>query len=506
MPLISRLYTPSTCTLEITAQTSALSRWLRRPVIQSLQFLLQFEGQSGDPIIVAGDQDQLEALSTTVNTYVQSLLAQSRLDRFVDVPPSEQAPSNIPFPSVVTPSLRPQSQLTHELNLGPLATDTSGPTIPLKMSQLFDLAEALDSCAAELTALPMQTAQTPVKVTPIWARSAAVMVLLVGASAVTVQLLQTAQQPSGTSESSISQRDQPTQLPPPAGASSSPRANRKPQQRPSLPKVTLPSRTPSANQPNAVERAPASPSPNLAPFRAKQQLPSRSTSQTLTTPSIAAAPPTPPQPTVPGKPIPNNSTSSEGSLSGEQDVDSTAKPTADIAQEENRPDEIAANPSSAVPPRTAPNPATPEIAASESTASIPPNPPTFGGAGRSTPARDQSELLDQQETTVRPSPTTATRLADVIPQVAQVRQYLAQRWQAPADLNQTLQYTLILNPDGSLQQVTPRGRIAEEYRDRLPLPNPNQPFVSPLNQPSNPKIRLVLSPNGQIQTFLESRD
>ena len=75
---ISRIYTPPTCTLEVTAQPSALSRWTGTPVIKSLQFLLSFEGLSQsdrEPIEIRGDQTQLTQLSNVVTDYIQTLLA-----------------------------------------------------------------------------------------------------------------------------------------------------------------------------------------------------------------------------------------------------------------------------------------------------------------------------------------------------------------------------------------------------------------------------------------------
>ena len=488
MPLISRLYTPPTCTLEITARTSALSRWLQRPAVRSLQFLLRFEGQSGtQPVTVAGDRDQLEALSTTVTTYIQDLLAHSTLDLPLPPPiltpiPSIEVtslpssdPRSSPHSSSSSPSLRPRSLLTHDLNLGPLATDISGSTIPLKVSQLFDLAEALDCCAAELTSLPVQTPQTGSPATPLWVRSAAMMVFLVGASAVTLHLMQGSNPRIGEADIPTSQtQDQATRSP-----SAAPPAPSTPSQsvpsRPPLPKVALPSRSPNSSPPNELADATRrTTSAAEARNQAQPSVPPQSQSASVPVEIIPRdLRPTQPQPTA-SKPsgvspsVGSNSSSKQGaSQSGTE----TAPP-------EDRLDEIAA-----APPPVAPIPSSPEFAASDSLAS-----------GR---ARPQPQNIP---------PESAAKLGDVIPQVAQVRHYLAQRWQVPPDLTQTLQYTLVLNPDGSLQQVTPRGLVAQEYRDRLPLPTPNQPFVAPLTQPGQPKIRLVLTPNGQIQTFLESRN
>jgi hypothetical protein len=93
---------------------------------------------------------------------------------------------------------------------------------------------------------------------------------------------------------------------------------------------------------------------------------------------------------------------------------------------------------------------------------------------------------------------------DTIPQVAEVRSYFQQRWQPPKGLKQTLQYTLILNADGSIRGSLPRSQAAETYIDRTPIPLANEPFVSSVEDGGNPKIRVVLDPNGDVETFLES--
>jgi len=50
--------------------------------------------------------------------------------------------------------LATRSGLAHNIFLGPLATQESGPVIQLSVLQLFDLATALDEYAADVVALP----------------------------------------------------------------------------------------------------------------------------------------------------------------------------------------------------------------------------------------------------------------------------------------------------------------------------------------------------------------
>ena len=94
-------------------------------------------------------------------------------------------------------------------------------------------------------------------------------------------------------------------------------------------------------------------------------------------------------------------------------------------------------------------------------------------------------------------------LSSSLPQVGKVQAYFAQRWQPPAELPQTLEYSLILNPDGSLQRVIPLGRSAALFLDRTPMPLANEPFVSPSPDQQSTRIRLVLEKTGRVQAFLE---
>ncbi|MFM7426479.1 MAG: DUF4335 domain-containing protein, partial [Elainella sp.] len=75
---VLRRYTPPTCTLEIAAAGSALSRWTDRTVLKNLRFQLSFDDPKLPPdeqVAVSGDQGQLETLCDVVGRYVQTLLA-----------------------------------------------------------------------------------------------------------------------------------------------------------------------------------------------------------------------------------------------------------------------------------------------------------------------------------------------------------------------------------------------------------------------------------------------
>ncbi|AIE74027.1 MULTISPECIES: DUF4335 domain-containing protein [unclassified Synechocystis] len=105
----------------------------------------------------------------------------------------------------------------------------------------------------------------------------------------------------------------------------------------------------------------------------------------------------------------------------------------------------------------------------------------------------------------RPIPPRSTNLLDTIPQVGEVRQFYQQRWQPSEDQTQTLEYRLQINADGMVEKTVPLGRAASIYMARLPQPTPGEPLVSPLADDRVETIRLVLTPLGDVKTFLEEQ-
>jgi hypothetical protein len=109
---------------------------------------------------------------------------------------------------------------------------------------------------------------------------------------------------------------------------------------------------------------------------------------------------------------------------------------------------------------------------------------------------------DTSAAPVAPSQSNNTAF-DTIPQVAEARSYFQERWQPPEGLSQTLEYTLLLAADGTIERITPLGLASGDYIDRTGMPLVGEPFVSPIANGRTPKIRVVLAPDGKVQTFLE---
>ncbi len=88
-------------------------------------------------------------------------------------------------------------------------------------------------------------------------------------------------------------------------------------------------------------------------------------------------------------------------------------------------------------------------------------------------------------------------------QAQEIKAYFQDKWQPPADLKQSLEYRLYLNPDGSIKRVVPIGKASELYLNKTNIPVRGETFISPLKESQKSTIRLLLNPNGEIKTFYE---
>jgi hypothetical protein len=472
---ISRIYTPPTCTLEVTAQPSALSRWTGTPVIKSLQFLLSFEGLSqGDrePIQIRGDQTQLATLSNVVTDYIQTVLASRASDLSIRPSPSNHLTAALNESAVSTElpppadpdssiQLHPRSLLSHELTLGSLANERSGSSLVLKVSQLYDLATALDDSAVDLQHLPALSVASPSwrNALPL-VSSAAILLLTVGLGSVAWRLFQpglvTVQQPPRSPDTK-------TALAPPASPSSSkalPSLRPRPSAPLTLPSIKLPSRSNSpSDSPDSDSSTDSTDSTDKTDRQADR---SASLGQSLAKP---------------------------GTSSGASGATNTApQPSA------QKPGAIAIAPA----PASEPNSAARTNSAADSQLST----SQFESRGGLAENRPMAKSSSSDASNARQR-VGQSSLFDTIAQVAEVRDYVASRWQPASPPPRTLEYRLTLNADGSLAQVDPLGASAQQYLGQLPLPTPQSPFVSAVGSGGRPTVRLVVHPDGTVQTFLD---
>ncbi len=98
---------------------------------------------------------------------------------------------------------------------------------------------------------------------------------------------------------------------------------------------------------------------------------------------------------------------------------------------------------------------------------------------------------------------TIAQLTQIITQLTEAQNYLRAHWQQPSNLTQTVEYILLLNPDGSITRFIPLGEAAQIYANRTGIPLPGQPFVSPIEGGVESTIRVVFQPDGNVQTLWE---
>jgi hypothetical protein len=522
-----RRYTPPTCTLEIWAKRSPLSFWSERQLIKDLRFELHFDDPrlpQEEQIAIKGDRAQLQKLGDVVGSYVQDFLQQPSFQIPVAVETltlpstSPEAPASAPmtssarseedrnasvsFPS--SPALKPKGLLSHELSFGSLAVNSSKPAIQLSVSQLFDLAEALEQFSAEIDALPALNKIKKRKKIVIWASTAAVALLAVGTAIVGTRVFQASERQAtnmaaskGESESKQAPQSNvgeaipavppaPTNEPVPSPTMPPSLKNR--ETLPPPPAVSEPTNSSrQASVPPVLPPPPKSPSPSA---NAKPASPKQPT-------TIAVVPESPKkiQPSSSAPSQPPKKTQSNSNARSQPPESETATPNGELKlptlpslQSEPSPSAVAESSVDA-------------SSANMQTQSVSPSKPEADNAA---PASTPNPTAYAPSTAAPPASSQETNnLLDTIPQVAEVRQYFQERWKSPDGLNQRLEYRLTLNREGAIARIVPLGRAANIYLDRTQMPLMGTPFVSPLETNERATIRLVLNPDGSVRTFLE---
>lgn len=536
---VLRRYTPPTCKLEILARSSPASRWTGQSGSKQLQFELSFDDArlpEQQQVIIQGDRDQLEDLHEAVTTYVQDLLKSSPerfnavfsalaptfpsspketsssstavdsstprspdlsvndfqtlseepqpLDPFYAsahlVPSAAEEPTAAPSGKIF---LQPSSGLAHNLFLGPLATKESGSIIRLSMLQLFDLATALDKYAADVVTLPTLSRSRVAAVPSAWANIAAVLVLALGLTTAVVLFNRSDSQQQtanrNANQGSSNNNQQPSALQgspvPTLGVPTPPLSS--PETLPSLPPVASIVPSPSPSIPTATLPGIDPPLPGNPQASIPQTIP------VSPIPGITPAPPilVPPVPRQNGVSIPREGATPR---TGEMPSFSVAPPTIVIP-----------SPSSQLTP---PNP-NQETASSEANGAAPAD---SSDTPTTEQRRDSASQTRSPSIPITPGEPRGT-VFDTIPQVAEARDYFKQRWEPPATLKQTIEYSLVLDVDGTIQRIEPLGQAARTYVDRTGMPLIGERFVSQNKNGQTPRIRVVLAPDGKVQTFLE---
>lgn len=491
---LTRTYTPPTCTLEVTAQPSALSRWSNTPVVKSLQFILNLEGLAkGDrePVALRGDQTQLAALSEAVSSYVQRLVS----GRHTEFPLSvvEQSPESSPakpdsgiFGDVDAPAptihLRSRTLLTHELVLGNLATPDSGSSVVLKVSQLYDLATALADCNADLQQLPVATpAAAASRRIPAWAKTAAAIAVTAGVGTATWQLLQLNQ----PSLQQATQSPSPNQAPI-VGVAPPPLPEARSRKSVQLPSVTLPDRS---QKPSIFARTNPSKRSAAETDELFSTQPGTAANKTAEPQKPIQFEPLPPEPA----PISPNIPETAISMRGNDAASSASSPSA--------------APADSQPTNGTGGTARVMTGSSQALSTAPARTKQSQPDGYSSafkhpvPAPAPAAVVPPAEAPpqrAKPSTSAQETVFDITPQILEARQTIAQSQKTTP--SRVVEYRLTVNPNGSLAAIEPLGQAAQQYLPKLSLAV-GQPFVSAPGQRS--QIRLVVRPDGTVQTFPE---
>lgn len=519
-----RRYTPPTCTLEIWGKRSISSLWTTHKRLNDFKFKLLFDDPKmldDEQITLEGDRSELQLLCDIVITYVQNLLASSpsslslmgcatssalspkvlissysvtsgfnvypqqrqlngkeqvttsAADFTVSEPTILDKRDNFYLSGVPLPSLKPKGLLTHELDCSLLITTHNKTKIQLSISQLFDLVNALEQYSLEAEISPDFESPKPTKKIVVWTITALVALVAVGIPTVGIKWYNWANQETALDDSSSQLTNSnikdilpPVPLPPPNASAPSPTlAPSLEQQKKLLPPSQVGQVTPPSRNPSVAVVIP--PKPVLPP--APVVPPDSQRNTIVLTPNLPPTPTSSTSPslsTLPTHPRPNS-----------------------VPTLSNSPIK-SANTAYAMPYTTA-APTLPRL----------PNLPSQPTTVQPEPHQSQLTAINSANS---PTNKSNTVLLDTIPQVTEAREYFQQRWQPPESLKHTLEYRLVLNPDGSIGRIIPLGKAAKIYLDRTNMPLMGEPFVSaPPETLENPQIRLVLSPDKTVKTFLE---
>jgi hypothetical protein len=491
MSSILRRYTPPTCTLEVMAKRSVLSRWSDRPVLNEVTFRLSFDDPqrpNDQRRTIQGDRTQLEALAEVVATYIQTQLSYT-MDGFpvaqvqpaVEPPLPPRAPAAAPSvpPAVALASVQeampqfreaspppppkpalallPQGMLSHRLVLGDLASDEAAATVTLSTLQLFDLANVLDDYTTEFITLPKLNATKGRFLQQGWVRAAAVLVFAVGATVSVSRFVQFSSPVAETASDNAPAASAPSLAPNEGDSGTEERGDRRNANR----------EGDRNNSDSATTRKPEDDEDLFNSLDNGDGADDSSGRESDRSPST---------PRAPGVRDPQ---------SQNDQTDDTTNQAPSAPFQASVPDLMPAAPTA--------RSASPSLNGSGAA----PSTSTANGA-------IADESLADPLAAGAPSEPSAEALFDVIPQVAEVRAYFEQQWQPSADQTQTLEYRLSLNSNGTVQSLTPLGESARLAIGQLPLPTSDMAIATPTANGQPARIRVVLSPDGRVRTFLES--
>ena len=540
---VIRRFTPPTCTLEIWNKNSPLSRWKKQTAVRDIRFKLSFDDPKNldaEPVRVSGDRDRLNRFYDFILKYTDDFLARS----FSDLSETETVRDRVTALASDnknqignTPESFLSSHLVqHQFDLGDLLTAEKPTTITLSATQLFDLVSALEEYKSEMTALVTRETKQTKKARNLitLGLSCAGIALAVGLTAIGLQVANRSRE----SESVVTTPESSVEKAPPASKQETP-----------TPDVIAPEVPEVAEQPTIPENEPLSsasklppppavdtpkPPPDI-PDPAKYPPPGN-----LTIPPLSSVPLEKTIPSASDNPAAADDSQVESTIAvapestdspEEGDIEATTNTASENTTDTSTPSLTEDNNS-----QSSETEAQTEIVigrensidTEESESKAPASVPTIeegiftqneieelrqGDRDLENTNPDNNQLALEN---AAPKPTTEELDTELdaseerpeskipqTPQLAEATSYFRQKWQSPPELKQTLEYRLIIARDGSIMRIVPIGKASEIYLDRSNIPLMGEPFVTALEDSQSLTIRLLLSPDGEVRTFLE---
>lgn len=455
-------FTPPTCTLEIQGNKSPLSRWTNQALLKNFRFQLKFDDPrepTANQVSVTGDRQDMEQLQMGVDSYIQKFLYSSfnlNNDSGLDSEINHQSSQNQPY-------LQPQGLSKHELFLGKLSHDGNSDRIQLSTVQLFDLVTALEAYKTQIAALPELKSTRAKVVIPLWSSVAAVMIAAIG---ITTFALRSPSPPNVASSSKPESSEDNSQLndvvPPQI-----PKTAQKPVPQPKL-NESLSSSTrlpppPTVNSPKPKPDIPDPADYDLSEVARKSGLNNSPTEKNTVN-----------QPIESKIQIPAETKIVKEEFSQDKAIEQDLSQSAII-----EPDQFDTKP--------------------QLNTEINPNP------DRELTQPNNSPIITGEESAIS-GQNSDVALGNYFSQPSQlheIKAYFKEKWQPPAELKQSLEYRLILNPDGSIRRVVALGKAAKLYLSKTSIPVKGEPFISPISDSQKYQVRLLLSPDGRVQAFTE---
>jgi Domain of unknown function (DUF4335) len=88
-------------------------------------------------------------------------------------------------------------------------------------------------------------------------------------------------------------------------------------------------------------------------------------------------------------------------------------------------------------------------------------------------------------------------------QATETQSYFQKRWKADPNFSETLQYVIRLDKSGKVTRVNPQGDVSKNYLDKTNFLRSGERVVSPSRTGKDQDVRVLLKPNGEVETIVE---